>query len=112
MKKIALILMFFLMSQPVYALHLTDEQYANLDLIHQELKKKDVNFIGFNGSKDDMKVYGMSEEQVQKEIDKMDLAKLKEESPKEIKKKALIAKFEAIGFDEEMLEWIGLGGGE
>lgn len=111
--KISIFVAVFLMPSLCFAgLKLTDEQFQNVDVISQELRKKDANFIGLEGSKDDMKVYGISEEQAKKEIDKMDFSKLKDASPKEIKRKALIAKFEKIGFDAEMLEFIGLKGGD
>src|SRR3990167_742584 len=87
---------------------LTEDQYANLPLIHSELKKKDANFVGLSGSKEKMEVLGMGDDQALKEIRKMDFKKLSDEHPENIKRKSLTEKFKAINFDAEMLEQIGL----
>jgi hypothetical protein len=55
-----------------------------------------------------MKVIGMSEEAVIAEIKKIDFEKAVAESPKTQKKERVKQKFKAVGFDDEMLEFIGV----
>lgn len=77
-----------------FALKLTQQQFDNLDIIHKALKAKDTNFVGLNGSKDDMKVIGMSEEDAQKEINKINFNTIiseKEAKEKDNKKTDLLA---------------------
>lgn len=58
---------------------LTDEQYENIDIIHAELKKKDANFSGLNGTKEKMFLDGISQKEAMKVISKIDFAKKREE---------------------------------
>lgn len=78
---------------------LTEEQFQNLDIIHEELKKKDVNFVGLNGSRDNMQVIGMGEDQAKKEIAKIDFpvkrAEKKQADPKNQKIRTLRTKLKA-----------------
>lgn len=108
MKKLIFLLLLIFSSEVYAAIELTDEQFQNVDLIYKELKEKDVNFIGLSGSKEKMEILGMGETQAEKEIDKMNFVTLKANDPAEVKRKALVDKFKAIGFDDEMLSQIGL----
>ena len=56
---------------------ITQKQFENLDLIHEELKKKYPQFGGFGGSADNMKVAGLDEDTVIAEMNKMDLDTLR-----------------------------------
>lgn len=96
----------------IAAISLTEEQWENRELIHDALKKKDSNFVGFNGSREALEIIGMSEADAVKVIKKLDIVAAQEESPKKKKLKALKDKFIAAGFDDEMLEFIGFKGGE
>lgn len=74
MKQIILAIVFCMVTAFAYAdIQLTQEQFENMDILHSELKKVDVNFIGIAGSKDNMKVYGMGEEQAETVINALDL---------------------------------------
>ena len=55
---------------------LTQEQYDNLDCLHQKLKKKYPNFQGFNGSAEDMQIIGIDENIIEQEIKEIDLQAL------------------------------------
>lgn len=56
---------------------LTQEQFDNLNLLDEALRKKYPAFKGFNGSKDNMKVIGLDEATAEGEIKELDIAKLK-----------------------------------
>lgn len=79
----------------VFALQLSDEQFENLEILHNELKKKDSNFVGFNGSKDKMGVVGISETDAQKVIDKVNITELKKKTPRKLLNKSAIEKLQA-----------------
>lgn len=76
-----ILVMFF--SVKAYAanefISLTEEQYQNIDIIHAELKKKDANFGGLNGSKEKLELIGISEKDARKVISKIDFPKKREE---------------------------------
>ena len=52
---------------------LTQEQFDNLSLLDQALRKKYPAFKGFNGSKDNMKVIGLDEATAEGEIKELDI---------------------------------------
>lgn len=117
MKKFAIIIgIIFITSNAFAGLKLTDEQFENLDLIHDELRKSDSNFLGLNGSKDDMKVSGISEEEAMKRIKKIDFKKKREQvlesDPLINNQKSGIKKIKAAVPDitDEELKAIGIKG--
>lgn len=81
MKHIAIFSFFVLVCSPAFAaITLTDEQFANVDIIHAELKKKDAGFIGLSGSKEEMTILGnLSDKEARKVIDKIDFSKARVE---------------------------------
>src|SRR3990167_2888379 len=87
-----------------FALELTQQQYDNLDILHKAVKAKHADFLGFSGTKEDMKVVGnVSESDVKKEIDKVNLNTAiteKEEKIKSDEKKAILDK---LGITENEL---------
>lgn len=101
---IVLNLAFLLIGTNAYGeISISKKQFDNLDVIHQELKKVDANFIGLAGSQSKLKVYGMGESQAQEVIEGLDLdmliqqketAKQEAEDTKEVEKllKLLIKK--------------------
>ena len=91
MKKIMLVLAFCFITSTAYAeIQITQEQFDNLDVIHQEIKKNQAEFLGFAGTKDKLRVYGISEEEAVKEIKKIKLddAIIEKEQKEKDKKKA------------------------
>lgn len=82
MKKIFTFIIILLFTQNCFGLVLTETQFKNLDLLHKELSDKYPNFKGFNGSRTEMGVIGISEKDAQKEIDKIDLQKALEKDEK------------------------------
>jgi hypothetical protein len=89
-------------------LDLTKEQFENLDLIHKALADKDTNFKGFSGPKDKMRVHGISVEQAQKYIDKVDLEVEKGKDPKRLKMARILDNMRTVGLNDETIECLGI----
>lgn len=102
MKKIAFFALVMLAQASVChaALTLTDEQFDNIDIIQKELKAKDSNFIGMNGSKEKMEFIGISDKEAKKVIDKIDFTSKREElesqDPKKSARKTGIEKLKTV----------------
>lgn len=110
MKKSLIIMLLIIYPSVAHsAIQLTDEQYENIDIIHSELKKADAGYIGLNGPKEAIEIIGgISEKDALRIIGKINLEKEKKDLPRNKKKEALKEKFKSLGFDDEMLEQIGL----
>ncbi len=61
---------------------LTEEQFENLGLLHAEIKKKYPDFTGFNGSREEMIVLGITDEEAVSEIEKITIPPQKTEKDK------------------------------
>lgn len=111
MKTLALILVLFL-SVPVQLqanVILKREQFDAIDIIDKEMRNNERDYRGHSGSFDKgIEVFGITEDQFKKKLAKIDLETLKKNDPKKLRKDRLILKFKDIGFDDEMLEQIGL----
>lgn len=115
-KMALLILSLFLFPAISFAdIQLTDEQFENLDVLTVQMKKKDANFLGFNGSKQNMKIVGnVSEDDVKKELSKIDITAKKKErddnDPMNQKRKSGTAKLKASiqGITTDELRAMGL----
>ncbi len=107
MKNITLVIGLCMIAGFAYAdISITQLQFDNIDILYAALKEKDVNFIALEGPKDAIKVYGISEEDAIKEIDKIDLdAEIidKEDKKKDKKKDDAL---EALGLTREDIEKI------
>lgn len=101
MKRLILFVVVFFLATSAYAeISLSQEQFDNIDVITKEIKAKHVDFLGFTGPRTAIRVYGISEEEAIKELDKIDLDALKaekEDKTKSAKKKDIL---EAIGLTE------------
>ena len=107
MKK--LIILFMLFAIPVFAeITLTQEQFDNIGLLHKELKTTYPAFSGFNGSKENMRVGGITDELAKTEIDSMNIDLLKKSDTKRLEKKALRNKFKTLGLTNKELEILNL----
>ena len=74
MKILVIIFVLLVISNSAHAgITLNQKQFENIDILHEELEKHDTNFTGFSGSKDDMQVYGISEQQAIQVINSLDL---------------------------------------
>ena len=93
------------------AIQLTQEQFENMDVIHAKLKASDTNFVGLNGSKDAMKVIGVSDTQAMAIINKIDFDKEKtdKEKPSKDKKNRIQSDLEKLNISQETVEYL-LGG--
>ena len=64
MKKIILVICFLMVSSTVKSeIQLTDDQFKNLDIIREKISEKDSEFKGFIGTKNNLRVIGISDEQ-------------------------------------------------
>lgn len=106
MRFFSLVLIGLFICTNLCALEMTQYNFDNLDVIDKVLKDKYPQFKGFSGSKDNMKVYGIDEETINNEIEKMDVPSLVANKPEKLVRKALIKKLKEMGFTkEEMLGW-------
>jgi len=71
----------FLFSTLAYGgIKISQEQFDNLDILHEKLKARYPQFKGFNGSKDNLEVIGISDLTASVEIENIDI-------PTELQKK-------------------------
>lgn len=86
-------------------MQLTEKQFKNLMLLHEELKKQFPSFSGFNGSALKMEVYGISEDEAIRAIELIDIDKIIDDKDKEKKRKVkkLVNKLKDMGFDIESI---------
>jgi len=108
MRKLALALnlVLFLTGTCFADISITQERFDNLDVIHKSVKKSHPDFICFRGTKENLKVYGISDEQAIKTIGKIDLEKLKEDKEKKNKDDKKLNILDAIGLVESDIEKI------
>jgi len=108
MKKLVLTLnlVLFLTGTCFAEISLTQDQFDNSNIIHQEIKSKQAEFLGISGSKESIRVYGISEEEFLKELGKIDLEKLKKDKKDKSKDDKRIGLLDAIGLVESDLEKI------
>jgi len=85
---------------------ITQEQFDNLDVIHKAVKEAHPDFIAFRGTKENLKVYGVSEVDVMKVIDKIDLEKLKTDKKNKNKDDKKLNILDAIGLVESDIDKI------
>ena len=85
---------------------LTELQYKNIGLLTQEIKKIYPEFLGFSGSKNDMKVFGIDKEIAIEAINEINLQKILDDEDKEEKRKLkkIRDKFKTLGFDNEDMD--------
>jgi len=106
MRYFALIVLSIFVCSQGYAMKLSNYEFENVGIINKEIKKKYPQFQGFNGSADDMKVIGLDEELVRKEINKLDIPSLIADLTKDerLRRKNLIQKLKAQGFTKDDLK--------
>ena len=91
---------------------LTQEQFDNIDIVCEEVRKIHPSFA-HNGSKDAMKISGISEVQALVEIGKIDIpailqARADVVSAQADKKQGVIDRLKTLGFDDEDIEIFNL----
>lgn len=84
---------------------LTDKQYKNLGAITKEIKKQRSDFIGFSGRKDKMKVIGISADEAEKIISKINIDVV----AKDLVYDSACSKLKELGFTDKEIELI-IGG--
>jgi len=118
MNKAILIGLLIALSPSAFAeISLTEEQYANMDIIHDELKNKDSKFKGLSGTQGKMEVIGISEKEALKVIAKIDFKKAREDKdtadPVKSARKTGIEKLKTVvGLTIEELKALGIGHGQ
>lgn len=113
MKRLLLILGLILVSQVAHAeITMTDDEFDNIDTINQEIKKQDSEFRGFAGTKQKMKVIGISDVQARKYIDKIDHKKMlaDKKQSKLDKKQRIEANLKSVGLTDETVKYLMTGG--
>ena len=88
----------------------TQEQFDDIGIIHEVIKDKYPQFIGFNGSKDNLNGSGLSDETLDMEIRRMDIQKIKQgkEHLKKNKIENTIKKLKDLGLDDNDIDVLGL----
>ena len=79
MKKLFILVLILSFTTNCFGMTLSQEQYDNLDYIKDKVVEKYPQFRGFSGPANNMKVYGVSEETVQKVIMDIDFDKVNAE---------------------------------
>lgn len=108
MKYVVIFLFTLLISNNVIALELSKYEFDNINVIDLKLKDKYKEFKGFNGSKDYMNTLGLDGEIVRKEIDKMSITTLKNNTKEKKIERKLVKKLKLSGYDKEELQAWGL----
>ena len=85
---------------------ITQEQFDNLDVIHKAVKEAHPDFIAFRGTKENLKVYGISDEDATKAIGKIDLEKLKNDKKDKDKSDKKLDILDVMGLVESDIDKI------
>ena len=98
------LILFMLIATNAFSLTVTDLEYDNLGVVDTELRKTYPQFGGFNGSKADMKVYGITDQEARTEINKMNIEQLIEDEKITKEKKSVENKLKVLGLTNEEIK--------
>lgn len=107
MKYIFFISLIFWCSISMCSVKISQEQFDNIFIIKEEISKRYPDF-GINGSKDDLKVQGMSDDEFLKELNKINFKKIKsdKDDANKIIKETISEKLINLGFTQDEIDII------
>ena len=111
MRIIIILLVIMLTGVTAFAnIQLTQEQFDNIDLLHKEILKTYPQFGGFNGSRKNMEVLGITDKQAMDIIKVQNINQLRKEDPYYKERKKVRNKLKGLGLTDDGLSNMRLPG--